>query len=61
MENQKALSSTQLELIRLVMKPASEAEIISEMQKIIHRFEENKIGFGFEKQVFKSNFREIKN
>jgi hypothetical protein len=34
MENQKALSSTQLELIRLVMKPASEAEIISEMQKL---------------------------
>ncbi len=39
MENQKPLTSTQVELIRLVMKHASEEEVIREMQGIISRFQ----------------------
>ncbi len=38
MENQKPLTSTQIELIRLVMKQASDEEVIREMQGIISRF-----------------------
>ena len=38
MENQKPLTSTQVELIRLVMKQASEEDVIREMQGIINRF-----------------------
>ena len=38
MENQKPLTSTQVELIRLVMKQASEEDVIREMQGIISRF-----------------------
>ena len=38
MENQKPLTSTQIELIRLVMKQTSDEEVIREMQGIISRF-----------------------
>ncbi len=35
----KPLTGTQIELIRLVMKPVSEAEVIREMQTIIEKFQ----------------------
>ena len=43
MENQKPLTSTQIELIRLVMKQASDEDVIREMQGIISRFRSRNI------------------